>query len=368
MATSLARPDPPPPSFASLPSDRKSLSFELADNLLSRGLYSSAQQVIQRIISSSTTLPDAISAADFAAGRGVELSLQSYYVLIRRVMGFGEFQFARAIYFDGIIGRGLEPDSNIVNSMIICMAKLGDLEGAMSLFDRLWDKGWMPCESASDTVLRGLYERKLFLEAFVYFTRIVNLKNGKVDSAMEFLNSMVRSSLVPSVHSYTALLSALCKQNRFSGVKALFRNMLDIGVIPDHVTFLILMKNIPKGQELELAFFMLRAIARNGCRLDPCLLSVSPEIYSTMDLQHEIEILLLEIVRTNWMLANVSFGIYISALCECGKFEAAFASFETLRGLGCCPLPFTFNSLIKELCKHSLHQEMRWSSVESSLQ
>ncbi|CAL1405201.1 unnamed protein product [Linum trigynum] len=517
MATSLARLDPPPPSFASLPSDRKSLSFELADNLLSRGLYSSAQQVIQRIISSSTTLPEAISAADFAAGRGVELSLQSYYVLIRRVMGFGEFQFARAIYFDGIIGRGLEPDSNIVNSMIICMAKLGDLEGAMSLFDRLWHKGWMPCESASDTVLRGLYERKRFLEAFVYFTRIVNLKvhlgfwcfnilidglckqghlvealkvfdvmrdrtglpptvhllkslffgfckkgicldaervcrqmeergffvdvvmysslinaycnhndlkmaimvffrmlkmgckpdkytytmliqgflkigfpdkgmimynqmldlgmqpdlvtahsiisgycqNGKVDSAMEFLNSMVRSSLVPSVHSYTALLSALYKQNRFSGVKALFRNMLDSGVIPDHVTFLILMKNIPKGQELELAFFMLRAITRNGCRLDPCLLSVSPEIYSTMDLQHEIEILLLEIVRTNWMLANVSFGIYISALCESGKFEAAFASFETLRGLGCCPLPFTFNSLIKELCKHGLHQEVK---------
>ncbi|CAI0404439.1 unnamed protein product [Linum tenue] len=518
MATSVATLDHPPPSFATLPTDRKSLSFELADNLLSRGLYSSAQQVIQRIISSSTTLADAISAADFAAGRGVELSLHCYYVLIRRVMGFGDFQFARAIYFHGIVDRGLEPDSNIVNSVIVCLAKLGDLEGALVLFDRLWDKGWMPCEAAGDTVLRGLYEQKRFLEALVYFTRITNLKvhvgfwcfnilidglckqghlvealkvfdvmrdrtglpptvhllkslffgfckkgicvdaervcremeehgffvdavmysslinayckhndlrmaimvffrmlkmgcepdkytyttliqgflkmgypdkglimynqmldlgmqpdlvtaqsiisgycqNGKVDSAMEFLDSMARSSLVPSVHNYTSLLSALYKQNRFSNAKVLFRNMLDRGVIPDHVTFLILMKNLPKGQELELAFFILRAIARNGCRLDPCLLSVSPEICSTVDLQYEIEIILLEIVRSNCNLANVSFGIYISALCESGKFEAALASFETLRGLGCRPLPFTFNSLIKGLCKHGLRQEVKY--------
>ncbi|KAJ6309351.1 hypothetical protein OIU77_015156 [Salix suchowensis] len=124
--------------------------------------------------------------------------------------------------------------------------------------------------------------------------------------------------------------------------------------------FFVLMKNEPKGLELQLCLLMLQAIAKNGCGLDHSSLSNFDKINSSAGLEQEIELILREITRIDLNLCNVAGSIYVSALCEGGKTEAALACFKNVASAGCIPLLFTFNSLIKRL-----FQDGRFEDVKS---
>ncbi|KAF9676359.1 hypothetical protein SADUNF_Sadunf09G0130400 [Salix dunnii] len=506
-------PDPQPTS-----NDHTSLFQSLVHDLLRRGLLSSAQQVIQRFIASSPTVPDAVSAIEFASASGVDLGLGISCEILRKLVDLGEPLSAHDFYHDHVIARGIEPDSNIVNSMVICLAKLGKLDDAVKLFDRLIrSEDCVLSNAACSMILEGFYEQDKFLEAFDYFVRIsdanvklgmwiynvlinglchqgyvgeaiqvfdimckntglpptlhmfktlffglckkgwlveaelvfeemevqgffvdkvmytslmnahgknkkmkmamrvyfrmlkkgcdpdictyntlihgflkmglfdkawvlwnlmsdlgiqpnevtYNLmicyycKQGKLDCATMLLNSMVPCNLAPCVHCYTPIIAALYKQNRCLEVDEMCERMLESGIIPDHVLFFVLMKNEPKGLELQLCLLMLQAIAKNGCGLDHSSLSDFDKINSSAGLEQEIELILREITRIDLNLCNVAGSIYVSALCEGGKTEAALACFKNVASAGCIPLPFTFNSLIKRLFQDGLFEDVK---------
>ncbi|KAF2288896.1 hypothetical protein GH714_022629 [Hevea brasiliensis] len=494
----------PPPIPKNL-NNHNSLCLSLADDLLRRGRLSLAQQVIQRIIAHSPTVSDAISAVDFAAGRGMELGVGIYGAFVRRLIELGQSKLAYAVYCDNVIAKGIDLDSGIINSMVICLVKLGKLEDAGIFFYNLIGSGSVPCQAACNALFREFCMQEMFLEAFdclvsiskakirlrmrcynvlidglcykgqvgeamkvfdimrertgflptlhnykslfyglckrgwvveaesvcgemeehgffldkVMYTSLMNVylkdkkinkammvflrmlkmgcdpdtftytaliqgifkmghfdkgwmlynqmnesrmlpdavtyhilisnycKAGKVICATMLLNNMACCNLVPSVHSYTALMAALYKDNRFTEVDEVYKSMLNCGVIPDHVLFLILMKNSLTGNELQLSLLMLQDILKHGCGLDPSLLSGSTNVNPMINLEQEIELLLEKIIRSNLNLANVAFGIYITALCERGKIDGALLCLRKMIDVGCSPLPFTFNSLFK---------------------
>uniref|UniRef100_A0A6N2LI36 Pentacotripeptide-repeat region of PRORP domain-containing protein n=1 Tax=Salix viminalis TaxID=40686 RepID=A0A6N2LI36_SALVM len=380
---------------------------------------------------------------------GIQPNEVTYNLMICYYCKQGKLDF----YHDHLIARGIEPDSNIVNSMVICLAKLGKLDDAVKLFDRLiGSEDCVLSNAACTMILEGFYEQDKFLEAFDYFLRIsdpnvklgmwiynvlinglchqgvvggaelvfeemevqgffvdkvmytslmnahgknkkmkmamrvyfrmlkkgcdpdictyntlisgflkmglfdkawvlwnlmsdlgiqpdevtYNLmicyycKQGKLDCATMLLNSMVPCNLAPSVHSYTPIIAALYKQNRCLEVDEMCERMLESGFIPDHVLFFVLMKNEPKGLELQLCLLMLQAIAKNGCGLDHSSLSNFDKINSSAGLEQEIELILREITRIDLNLCNVAGSIYVSALCEGGKTEAALACFKNV--------------------------------------
>ncbi|KAJ6671761.1 hypothetical protein OIU85_015501 [Salix viminalis] len=505
--------DPQPTS-----NDHTSLFQSRVHDLLRRGLLSSAQQAIQRFIASSPTVPDAVFAIEFAAASGVDLGLGISCEILRKLVDLGEPLSAHDFYHDHLIARGIEPDSNIVNSMVICLAKLGKLDEAVKLFDRLiGSEDCVLSNAACTMILEGFYEQDKFLEAFNYFVRIsdanvklgmwiynvlinglchqgyvgeaiqvfdimckntglppplhmfktlffglckkgwlveaelvfeemevqgffvdkvmytslmnahgknkkmkmamrvyfrmlkkgcdpdiwtyntlihgflkmglfdkawvlwnlmsdlgiqpnevtYNLmicyycKQGKLDCATMLLNSMVPCNLAPCVHCYTPIIAALYKQNRCLEVDEMCERMLESGIIPDHVLFFVLMKNEPKGLELQLCLLMLQAIAKNGCGLDHSSLSNFDKINSSAGLEQEIELILREITRIDLNLCNVAGSIYVSALCEGGKTEAALACFKNVASAGRIPLLFTFNSLIKRLFQDGHFEDVK---------
>uniref|UniRef100_A0A6N2LK33 Pentacotripeptide-repeat region of PRORP domain-containing protein n=1 Tax=Salix viminalis TaxID=40686 RepID=A0A6N2LK33_SALVM len=465
----------------------------VSDNQICRpgsALSMEVTQAIQRFIASSPTVHDAVFAIEFSAASGVDLGLGISCENLRKLVDLGEPLSAHDFYHDHLIARGIEPESNIVNSMVICLAKLGKLDDAVKLFDRLiGSEDCVLSNAACTMILEGFYEQDKFLEAFDYFVRIsdanvklgmwiynvlidglchqgyvgeaiqggwwrrswflkrwsarffvdkvmytslmnahgknkkmkmamrvyfrmlkkgcdpdiwtyntlirgflkmglfdkawvlwnlmsdlgiqpdevtYNLmicyycKQGKLDCATMLLNSMVPCNLAPSVRSYTPIVATLYKQNRCLEVDEMCERMLESGIIPDHVLFFVLMKNEPKGLELQLCLLMLQAIAKNGCGLDHSSLSNFDKINSSAGLEQEIELILREITRIDLNLCNVAGSIYVSALCEGGKTEAALACFKNVASAGCIPLLFTFNSLIKRL-----FQDGRFEDVKS---
>nr|TKR85855.1 hypothetical protein D5086_0000244760 [Populus alba] len=503
-----------------IPNDHTSLCQSLVHDLLRRGLLSSAQQVVRRFIASSPTVHDAISAVEFASASGMDLGPGISGELIRKLVDLGHPLSAHEFYHDLVVARGIEPDSNIVNSLVICLAKLGKLDDAVKLFDRHIGSGdCVVSNAACSTILKGFYEQDKFVEAFDYFVRISDanvklgmwtynvlidglcqqgyvgeaievldimcritglpptlhmlktlfyglckrgwsieaewifeemeaqgffvdkvmytslmnaygkdkkmkmalrvyfrmLKNGydpdictcntliygfskmglfdkawvlynlmndlgiqpnevtysimihnyckkgKLDCAMSLLNSMAPCNLTPCVHCYTPIMVTLYKLNRCLEVDEWCERMLESGIVPDHVLFFVLMKNKPKGLgfQLQLCLLMLQAIAKNGCGLDCSSLTNSDKINSTLALEQEIELLLREIARSDLNLGNVAGGIYVSALCEGGKTEAALDCLENMVNAGCVPLLFTFNSLIKRLFQDGLSEDVK---------
>ncbi|KAE8655267.1 NAC domain-containing protein 7-like [Hibiscus syriacus] len=500
------------PTVSSIPTDRFSLCLAFTDQLINRGLLSSAQKLFQRIISQSSSVSDALSALHFVTAQGLDLDLSSFVALIKKLEQSGHHQLAYSLYSDCIIGRGIIPDTSIANSIVICLCKLGKLEEATVLFDRLITDG--SCgKPAFNALVRLLFSHERFLDAFDYFVKMnninVNLGNrsyevlidglcqkgylqeavemfglmpertgllptlclykslfyglckqgwvmeaeslfgemeslgffvdktmytslmnvyckdrkmkmamrvylrmlktgceldrytyntlihgfvkmglfdqgwalynqmvkhglqpcvvtyhvmisnycreGKVDCASMLLNSMISNNLAPNVHSYTVLITSLYKENRVMEAEELYKSMLSGGLVPDHVLFFKLMKMYPKGYELRIAFMILKAIALNGCGLDPLLLPVSAH----EDLDQKIEFLIDEILKSDLRLVSVAFNILISALCEESKLDSALHFMEKMMNLGCTLLLFTYNSLVKCLSQKGLFEDAK---------
>ncbi|KAB5524586.1 hypothetical protein DKX38_022335 [Salix brachista] len=281
------------------------------------------------------------------------------------------------LVFEEMEVQGFFVDKVMYTSLMNAHGKNKKMKMAMRVYFRMLKKGCDPNICTYNTLIHGFLKMGLFDKAWVLWNLMSDLgiqpnevtynimicyycKQGKLDCATMLLNSMVPCNLAPCVRSYTPIIAALYKQNRCLEVDEMCERMLESGIIPDHVLFFVLMKNEPKGLELQLCLLMLQAIAKNGCGLDHSSLSNFDKINSSAGLEQEIELILREITRIDLNLCNVAGSIYVSALCEGGKTEAALACFKNVASAGCIPLLFTFNSLIKRL-----FQDGRFEDVKS---
>ncbi|KAJ6373834.1 hypothetical protein OIU78_029510 [Salix suchowensis] len=234
-----------------------------------------------------------------------------------------KMKMAMRVYFR-MLKKGCDPDIYTYNTLIHGFLKMG-----------LFDKAWVLWNLMSDL---GIQPNEVTYNLMICYY----CKQGKLDCATMLLNSMVPCNLAPCVHCYTPIIAALYKQNRCLEVDEMCERMLESGIIPDHVLFFVLMKNEPKGLELQLCLLMLQAIAKNGCGLDHSSLSNFDKINSSAGLEQEIELILREITRIDLNLCNVVGSIYVSALCEGGKTKAALAALKNVASAGMHSFAFHF--------------------------
>ncbi|KAJ6688006.1 PENTATRICOPEPTIDE REPEAT-CONTAINING PROTEIN 1 MITOCHONDRIAL, partial [Salix koriyanagi] len=231
--------DPQPTS-----NDHTSLFQSLVHDLLRRGLLSSAQTSYSEIhCQLSYRPPMQLFAIEFAAASGVDLGLGISCEILRKLVDLGEPLLVHDFYHDHLIARGIEPDSNIVNSMVICLAKLGKLDDAVKLFDRLiGSEDCVLSNAACTVILEGFYEQDKFLEAFDYFVRIsdANVKLGSPgawSSGKGILPPLVttrgqvfdirckNTGLPPTLHMFKTLFFGLCKKGWLVEAELVFEEM-----------------------------------------------------------------------------------------------------------------------------------------------
>ncbi|KAA8533852.1 hypothetical protein F0562_031369 [Nyssa sinensis] len=287
--------DPPSPTVSAATNGHKAFCFSLTEQLVRRGLLSLAQRVIQRIISQCSSVPDAISAFDFAVARGMELDSCSYGVLIRKLVSSGETRMAEVLYNDKLIRRGHESDPSILNSMVICHCKLGQLEEAKNHFDRLIVMKSIPCKYACNTLLRELCAQDRVLEAFDYFSRMNDAGiflgfwpykmlidglcfRGCLDEALHLFDIMCDRGVPPNVHLWKSLVHGFCKRGRVEEAEllslemesqgwVLHDQMVESGIEPDVVTYNIMICQYCKEHKVDCALILLNNMSR--CNIAP---------------------------------------------------------------------------------------------------
>ncbi|KAL0307722.1 UNVERIFIED_CONTAM: hypothetical protein Scaly_2973600 [Sesamum calycinum] len=208
--------EPQTPSFSSPASQitQNEMCFSLVEQLISRGLFSSAQKVIQRLISQCSSVSEVTSAADFAVSRGMNLDLISYGCLIQKLVIYGEVLMAEALYMHCIVGKGLEPDRNLLNSMIICYCKLGKLEEAKSCFDGLIKLKFTPWVGSCNAIIKGYCVQGRILEAYGCFCEISEA-----------------SHIVQDFACYNRLVDGLCQRGFLDEGVHVFDVMIERGVL-----------------------------------------------------------------------------------------------------------------------------------------
>ncbi|KAJ6759907.1 hypothetical protein OIU79_024887 [Salix purpurea] len=230
-----------------------------------------------------------VFAIEFAAASGVDLGLGISCEILRKLVDLGEPLSAHDFYHDHLIARGIEPDSNIVNSMVICLAKLGKLDDAVKLFDRLiGSEDCVLSNAACTMILEGFYEQDKFLEAFDYFVRIsdANVKlgmwiynvlinglchQGYVGEAIQVFDIMCKNTgLPPTLHMFKTLFFGLCKKGWLVEAELVFEEMEVQGFFVDKVMYTSLMNAHGKNKKMKMAMRVYFRMLKKGCDPDIC--------------------------------------------------------------------------------------------------
>ncbi|XP_010485284.2 PREDICTED: pentatricopeptide repeat-containing protein At5g62370-like [Camelina sativa] len=233
-----------------------------------------------------------------------------------------------------MVEKSCEVDPCIFNTLIHGFMKLGMLDKGRLLFSQMIKKG-------------------VQLNVFTYHIMIGSYcKEGNVDYALKlFENNQGVEDISRNVHCYTNLIYGFYKKGGLDKAVDLLMRMLENGIVPDHITYFVLLKMLPKCHELKYAMVILQAIFDNGCGIDP------PVIDGPGNTEGKIESLLEKIARKDVNLAAVGLAVVTTALCSQRKYTAALSRIEKMVNLGCTPLPFSYNSVIKCLFQEGVIED-----------
>ncbi|XVF49346.1 hypothetical protein PTKIN_Ptkin04bG0004300 [Pterospermum kingtungense] len=342
VATSAALPlETPYATVSSTPTHHNSftLSLTLTEQLINRGLLSSAQKLIQRIISQSSSVSDAISAVNFVTSRGLDLDLSSYAALFKKLVQSGHPKLAYSLYSDNIIGRGIDPDPSIVNSLVVCLCKLGKLEEAVVLFDRLKNDS---CEKpAFSAIVRQLFVQERFLDAFHYFVRMNNISvnlgcwyynvlveglchKGYLQEAIQMFDLMrERIGLLPTLHSYKSLFYGLCKQGWVLEAESLFGEIESQCFFVDRKMYTSLINVYCKDKKMKMAMRVYLRMLKKGCKPDCYTYNTLIHGFAKMGLFDQSWVIYNQMIDQGMQPGVVTYHVMMSNYCWKGKVDCA---------------------------------------------
>lgn len=374
--TYCALPIVPSNSLSTVANNHISHCLSSAEQLIQRGLFSHAQQFMKRIIIHSSLDSDALLVFNFANSRGLELDLDCYGALLRKLVSLGQYQLAENIYRECIGSRVMYNGLSILNSMVICFCKLGNFEEARIHLDRIFTMSSVPCKAACNTLIRELCSKELILEAFDHFVRISNAGlflgfwsfnvlidglciKGYMDEALQVFDILChRHGCLPSLHLYKTLFYGHCNRGQVVEAELLFIEMECKGMYIDKVMYTSLINEYCKNKEMKMAMRVFLRMLKMGC--DPDAFTCNTLIQGYMKLRLFNKGWAICKQMTEWgVQPNVStFGIMINEYCKDGKIDIGQMLLNTMVIANLIPSVHCYTILIKALLKENRLSEV----------
>ncbi|GLT40292.1 hypothetical protein SLA2020_144370 [Shorea laevis] len=331
IKTSTLPLDQPSSAVSSAASDHKSLCFSLTEQLIQRGLVSSAQQVIQRLIANSSSLSEAISAAEFAAVRGLDLTVGCYAALIQKLVQSGQTQLAHSLYCNSVIDRVLLEE----------FFARGMFLDAFDCFVRMTDSGVKMDFWCYGKLFNGLCYRRHLREAMQMFDIIRE-----------------KTRLLPRLHWYKTLFYGLCKGGCVKEAELLVGQMESQGFFVDRSMYTSLMNAYSKDKKMKMAM---------GVYLRMLKMGFQPDSYSCNTLIHGF--VKMGLFDKGWLLYNqmmeqgvqpnaVTYHVMISSYCKKGKVDCAFMVLDNMVSNKITPTVHCYTVLLASLYKENRLMEV----------
>ncbi|CAK9315558.1 unnamed protein product [Citrullus colocynthis] len=367
--------DPPTTSSFSSASEHKTLCYSLVEQLIRRGLFLPAQQVIQRIVTQSSSISEAISIVDFADERGLKLDLAIHGLLCRQLV-YSRPQLAELLYNRKFIFEGAEPDALLLDAMVICFCRLGKFEEALAHFNQLFSLNYVPSKVSFNAIFRELCAQERVFEAFDYFVRVNGAgiylgywyfnvlmdglcSKGYMEEALELFDIMQSTNgYHPTLHLFKTLFYGLCKSRWLVEAELLIREMEFRGLYPDKMMYTSLIHEYCKDKKMKMAMQAFFRMVKIGCK---------PDNYTLNTLIHGF--VKLGLVEKGWLVYNlmtewgiqpdvITFHIMISKYCQEGKVDSALTILNCMVSSKLSPSLHCYTVLIKALYKDDRLEEV----------
>ncbi|GFP88266.1 pentatricopeptide repeat-containing protein at5g62370 [Phtheirospermum japonicum] len=345
------------------------MCFSLADHLLSRGLFSAAQKVIQRLISQSSSTTEAISAADLVFSRGMDLDLVSYASLIRKLVISGEALMAETLYIDRIVGKGLKPDCNLLNSMIICFCKLGKLKEAKHCFDRLIESGIVPWVGSCNAIIKGFTVQDRIFEAYECFCKVSEAndsvlnfacynrlvdglsKRGFLDEGLHVFDIMIKKKVPLTVNVCKSLIIGFCKWGRVEEAEILSLEIESHGFVVDKFMYTYLINSYCKARKMKMAMRLYMRMMKMGYEPDNYTYNTLIHGFINLGLFSEGWVLHNEMVSSGLKPSLVTYQVMLHKYCRDGKVDCALKLLSDIIECNIAPNVHCYTVLLAALCK-----------------
>ncbi|PHT52973.1 hypothetical protein CQW23_07435 [Capsicum baccatum] len=350
--------------------NHRTLCFSLAENLILRGLFDSAQKVIRRIINQSSSLSEALSAVEFSISRGVEPAETSYGFLIRQLVTSGETQKAEVVYEDCILKRGIELNHSLLNSMVICYCNLGKLDEAKLLFEKLLDLKLVPCSRSCNELIKRFCGVDRFLDGFDVFVDADNADvllsfgcysklvdglcfRGYISDALYVLDVLCDRGLPPTVHLFKILVVSLCKRGRVEEAHLLSMEMESYGFVLDKVMYTTLINGYSKIQKMTTAMMVFFRMMKLGCGPDMYTYNTLINGFMNLGMFDKGWVLHEQMVQFGLEPDAVSYQIMIVNYCKYHKVDCALTLLDGIIQCNVAPSVHSYTALISALYKEN---------------
>uniref|UniRef100_A0A6N2MS04 Uncharacterized protein n=1 Tax=Salix viminalis TaxID=40686 RepID=A0A6N2MS04_SALVM len=305
--------------------------------------------------------------------------------------------------FNEMVRRGHEPNVINYNTLINGLCKTGNTSMAVHVFKKMEQHGCKPDVVTYSTIIDNLCKHRLVNDAMESYLKcwigafnkcsylqlhspwFCNL--GQLNEATRLFKEMVGKDVMPDTVTFTILVDGLCKEGMVSEARRVFETMPEKGVEPNVYTYNalmdgynILINGYCKSRRMEEAKSLLAEMSHKA--LPPDTVCHLQHSYARFDDLLDFARWLLqtwafgrgiktaqgnarEETRTNIVLYNiliedvVTYNSIVHGFCNLGQLNEATRLFKEMASRDVMPNTVTFTILVDGLCKEGMVSEAR---------
>ncbi|XP_048557619.1 pentatricopeptide repeat-containing protein At2g06000 [Triticum urartu] len=285
-------------------SGRHTDALQLFDQMTDQSGYFPNARFLSFLSGSCATagLLDAAAALLSKASQfGCSIEAYAYNKLMGLFIGRGRVQEAVALFEGWIQGRVYSPDTWSFNVIIKGVCKVGDVQKALELVERMDEFGCSPDTVTHNILVNGLCRAK------------------EVSKGREVLRRLQRDGVCkPNVVTYTSVISGYCKAGRMGDAMAVYDDMVACGTSPNVVTYNVLINGYGKAGNMGYAVAVYQQMILRRCL---------PDV--------------------------VTFSSLIDGYCRCGQLDDAMKIWTEMSQYHIQPNAHTFCIIIHTFCKQN---------------
>ncbi|KAL5550685.1 hypothetical protein UlMin_000861 [Ulmus minor] len=320
---------------------------------------------------------------------------EAYHFLIKTLSETSQFHLIPPVLDRIELVENFETPEYIFVQLIQNYGDADRVEDAVNLFGRIPKFRCVPSAFSLNSLLLVLCRRdeclrlvpeilmksqvmNIRLEESSFWILITALcRIGKVQYAIEILNSMINEGYDLDSRICSLILSTLCEEKEFAGFEILgfLESMKKVGFCPRMMDYSKVIRLLLKQKRSLDALNVFGQIKADGMKPDiVCYTMVLDGIigegeYGKADELFD-ELLVLGLVPDVY-----TYNVYINGLCKQNNLEGGLNMISCMEELGCKPNFITYNVVLRALCKHGeigrareLVREMSLKGVGVNLQ
>ncbi|GMH22448.1 hypothetical protein Nepgr_024291 [Nepenthes gracilis] len=273
-------------------------------------------------------------------------------------------------------------NTHVRNVLIDVLLRCGQLDNALKVLDEMLQTAaeFPPNGNTGDIVFAGLlkfekYERSVKEEEIVELVskfgnysvfpdsmRLTQLitkfcRHRKSERAWDLLHVVMESGGPVEVPSFNALLTGLGRVAEVEKMNLLMKEMKEKGIIPNVVTFGIVINHLCKSRRLDQAQEVLEKMrdGEDGVSVKPDVVIYNTLIDGLCKIGRQEEgLTLIDRMRSDDHCEpnTITYNCLIDGFCKAGELDRAHELFIAMNGSGVQPNVITINSLVDGMCRH----------------